>query len=55
LSIGLTFARANPLACWVSTVVANLSGVFLVNFLLGRPLIQPLQDEQQLLIITGIW
>ncbi|KAK3755306.1 hypothetical protein QZH41_014613 [Actinostola sp. cb2023] len=53
--IGVTFAQTNPLACWLSTVVANLSGVVLINALLGRPIILMFEDPNKILVITIIW
>ncbi|KXJ10730.1 trimeric intracellular cation channel type 1B.1 [Exaiptasia diaphana] len=53
--IGATFAQTNPLACWFSTVVANFSGLILINSLLGKPLILLFEDPNKILVITVIW
>lgn len=49
------FSRVHPLASWVSSVLMCFAGSFIGNFLLGEPLITPLQQTNNILIVTLIW
>ncbi|ESO07281.1 hypothetical protein HELRODRAFT_98638 [Helobdella robusta] len=49
------FSRAHPLCDWFGNLLMCFAGSFLGNFLLGEPLITPLQNTKEIVIITVVW
>lgn len=50
-----TFSRLHPLACWFGSMMLCFAGGILGNFLLGEPLLTPLQSEKEVLTATLVW
>lgn len=50
-----TFSRLHPLACWFGSMMLCFAGGILGNFLLGEPLLTPLQSEREVITATIVW
>jgi hypothetical protein len=50
-----TFSRLHPLACWFGSMMLCFAGGILGNFLLGEPLLTPLNNEWAVLTATVVW
>ena len=50
-----TFSRLHPLACWFGSMMLCFAGGILGNFLLGEPLLTPLNNETAVLTATIVW
>ncbi|EDO31306.1 predicted protein [Nematostella vectensis] len=55
MKLGTGFAQSNPLACWISAVISNFAGSFLISFFLGLPMVLPLKDVRAVAAMTTIW
>jgi len=53
--LGPRFRQEHPFAMWLSTIIASVSGVFVANFLFGKPLVGVLQEHNILLFVTVMW
>lgn len=49
------FSRKNPLACWISNLLAMFASQILSNFLLNEPVISCCADTRQVLTASAVW
>lgn len=47
-----TFSRRHPLSCWLSSMVVCFAGSFLVNFLLGEPVVAIFKKHDDILLVN---
>jgi len=53
--VGVSRARANPLATWLATMSASFAGSLLANPLLGKPILAAVSNEYQVMLASLIW
>ncbi|CAG5115993.1 unnamed protein product [Candidula unifasciata] len=53
--VGIKFRQNHPFASWLCSVVTALSGLFVLNFLFGKPLIEAAKESTLVTVITVIW
>lgn len=49
------YSRIHPLSCWFGSMLLCFAGGILGNFLLGEPLLEPLKNENNVLVASVVW